>query len=116
MTPTEITLQVVHNLGNYESVRLECRYTLATGDELIKSFVRARAELDKAFATAYGKNPVHDETESQPQPRTELTVNSKEFDRVCRALAEKKTNLTELEKYFKISKDAIDYFRKYNLI
>ena len=115
MKATEITMQIVHNLGNYESVRLECRYTLATGDELIKSFVRARAELDKAFATAYGKNPVH-ESEQDTHTRQELTTTSKEFDRVCRALAEKKTNLTELEKYFKISADAMDYFIKYKLV
>ena len=102
-------MQIVHNLGNYESVRLECRYTLATGDELIKSFVKARAELDNAFLVAY---PEHKPKKTLP----ELTVKSNEFDRVCRALKDGKTDISELQKYFKINADAMDYFIKYKLV
>ena len=109
MTPTEITLSVVHNTAPYETVRLECKYTLETDDNLVDSFVKARAELDNAFFVAY---PEHKPKNKLP----ELTVNSNEFDRVCRALKDGKTDISELQKYFKISADAMDYFIKYKLV
>ena len=34
MKPTQITMQIVKNLGNYETARLECTYTLDDGDEV----------------------------------------------------------------------------------
>ena len=109
MTPTEITLSVVHNTAPYETVRLECKYTLETDDDLTASFVKARAELDNAFFVAY---PEHKPEKTLP----ELTVNSNEFDRVCRALKDGKTDISELQMYFKISADAMDYFIKYKLV
>ena len=129
MTPTEITLSVVHSTGLYETVRLECKYTLETDDDLTASFVKARAELDNAFLVAY---PEHKPEKTLPEldnaffvaypehkPKKtlqELTVNSNEFDRVCRALKDGKTDISELQKYFKINADAMDYFIKYKLV
>ena len=109
MTPTEITLSVVHNTALYETVRLECKYTLETDDDLTASFVKARAELDNAFFVAY---PEHKPENKLP----ELTVNSNKFVRVCRALKDGKTDISELQMYFKISADAMDYFIKYKLV
>jgi len=109
MTPTEITLSVVHNTAPYETVRLECKYTLETDDDLTASFVKARAELDNAFFVAY---PEHKPKNKLP----ELTVKSNEFDRVCMALKYGKTDISELQKYFKINADAMDYFIKYKLV
>ena len=109
MKPTEITMQIVKNLGNYETVRLECKYTLETDDDLTASFVNARADLDNAFFVAY---PEHKTKNKLP----ELTVKSIGFDRICRALKDGKTDISELQKYFKISADAMDYFIKYKLV
>ena len=109
MTPTEITLSVVHNTAPYETVRLECKYTLTTDDDLTASFVKARAELDNAFFVAY---PEHKPKKTLP----ELTVKSNEFDRVCMALKYGKTDISELQMYFKINADAMDYFIKYKLV
>ena len=109
MTPNEITLSVVHNTAPYETVRLECKYTLETDDDLTASFVKARAELDNAFFVAY---PEH----KPKKTLQELTVNSNEFNRVCRALKDGKTDISELQKYFKISADAMDSFIKYKLV
>ena len=109
MTPTEIMLSVVHNTAPYETVRLECKYTLETDDDLTASFVKARAELDNAFFVAY---PEH----KPKKTLQELTVKSNEFDRVCRALKDGKTDINELQNYFKISADAMDYFIKYKLV
>ena len=109
MTPNEITLSVVHNTAPYETVRLECKYTLETDDNLGASFVKARAELDNAFFVAY---PEHKPKNKLP----ELTVKSIGFDRICRALKDGKTDISELQMYFKISADAMDYFIKYKLV
>ena len=109
MTPTEIMLSVIHSTALYETVRLECKYTLETDDDLTASFVKARAELDNAFFVVY---PEH----KPKNTLQELTVKSNEFDRVCRALKDGKTDINELQNYFKISADAMDYFIKYKLV
>ena len=109
MTPTEITLSVVHNTAPYETVRLECKYTLDDGDNLAAAFKSARLQLENAFFVAY---PEHKPKKTLP----ELTVKSNGFDRICRALKDGKTDISELQMYFKISTDAMDYFIKYKLV
>ena len=107
MKPTEITMQIVKNLGNYETCRLEATYTLDDKDDLTQSFVTARKQLEKAFETAYGIKK--DDIKS-------LVLNSKEFDRVCKALKDGKTDLKDLEKYFIVSQEAVNYFKENSLI
>ena len=107
MTPTQITMQIVKNLGNYETCRLEATYTLDDKDDLTQSFVTARKQLEKAFETAY---------EIKKDDRKSLELNSKEFDRVCKALKDGKTDLKDLEKYFIVSQEAINYFKTNKLI
>ena len=103
MKPTEITMQIVKNLGNYETCRLEATYTLDENDDLTKSFITARKDIETAFAKAYGIKP-------------ELTIKSKEFDSVCNALFERRTTLAEVAKFFKISDDAMKELKSRNLI
>ena len=103
MKPTEITMQIVKNLGNYETCRLEATYTLDENDDLTQAFVTAKENLEKAFSKAYPK-------------LKNLAMFSKEFDRVCNALFEKKTDLEELKTYFTISEEIINYLQKNNLI
>ena len=55
MKPTEITMQIVKNLGNYETCRLEATFTLDDKDDLTQSFVMARKELEQAYDVAYEK-------------------------------------------------------------
>ena len=107
MKATEITMQIVKNLGNYEACRLEATYTLDDKDDLTQSFVTARKQLEKAFETAY---------EIKKDDRKSLELNSKEFDRVCKALKDGKTDLKDLEKYFIVSQEAINYFKTNKLI
>ena len=107
MKPTEITMQIVKNLGNYETCRLEATFTLDDKDDLTQSFVTARKQLEKAFETAY---------EIKKDDRKSLELNSKEFDRVCKALKDGKTDLKDLEKYFIVSQEAINYFKTNKLI
>lgn len=107
MKPTEITMQIVKNLGNYETCRLEATFTLDEGDDLTNAFVIARKELEQAYATAY---------DVKKDNRKELLFYTKEFDRVCKALHEQKTNIIELQEYFKMSDAIIEYFKINKLI
>ena len=102
MKPTEITMQIVKNLGNYETCRLEASFTLDPTDNLQESFLQARLELEKAYEKCYGVKP-------------KLTEKSKEFDRVCKALHEGKTDIEDLRQYFDVS-GVMDYFEKNKLI
>ena len=111
MKPTEITMQIVKNLGNYETCRLEATYTLDEKDDLTQAFVTARKQLETAFAKAYEK-----QKEKEPEKRKQLTLTSPEFERVCKALAEGRTDVDELKKFFIIEKEVIDYFTKHDLI
>ena len=114
MKPTEITMQIVKNLGNYETCRLEATYTLDDNDDLTQAFVTARQQLETAFAKAYEKPK--EQKEKQPEKRKPLTLTSPEFDRVCKALAEGRTDMKELKKFFVLSYDVMDYFNKHDLI
>lgn len=109
MTPKEITMQIVKSIGLYETCRLEATFTLDEGDDLTEAFVMARKELEqayvKAYATAYKKAD-----DLKNDNRKVLGFYSKEFDRVCKALYEQKTNIKELEKFFVIPQEVIKYF------
>ena len=103
MTPTQITMQIVKNLGNYETCRLEATFTLDEKDDLTQSFATARKQLEKAFETAYGIKP-------------KLTVKSARFESICKALYDDRATLEQVEKLFEISDEAMTYFKKHNLI
>ena len=90
MKPTEITMQIVKSIGIYETARFGVTYELLPTDNLQESFLQARLELEKAYEKCYGIKP-------------KLTEKSKEFNRICKALHEGKTDIEELRKYFDVS-------------
>ena len=106
MKATEITMQIVKNLGNYETCRLEATFTLDDKDDLTQSFVMARKELEQAYDVAYEKIGA----------RKELTLTSPRFDNICKALHENKTDVNELQQYFILTTEVINYFIKNKLI
>ena len=117
MKPTEITMQIVKSLGNYETCRLEATYTLDDNDDLTQAFVTARQQIETAFAKAYEKPKEPKEPkEKQPEKLKPLTFKSPEFERVCKALAEGRTDVEELKKFFIFGNEIIDFFNKHDLI
>ena len=117
MKPTEITMQIVKNIAMFETVRLQATYTLDENDDLTQAFVTARKQLETAFAKAYDKPKEPKEPkEKHPEKRKPLTLTSPEFDRVCKALAEGRTDVEELKKFFILGNEVIDYFNKHDLI
>ena len=100
-------MQIVKNLGNYEACRLEATFTLDDGDDLETAFKSARRQLENAYEKAY---------DVKKDKRKVLELNSKEFDRVCKALHEGKTDINELQTFFKMSDEIIKYFKENKLI
>lgn len=102
-------MQIVKNLGNYETARLEAVYELLENEtDLNLAFLSARQELEQAFETAYQK--------PKPIERKELTMTSAELNRVCSALHNGQTDLTEIQKYFIINKEVVNYLIEKKLI
>ena len=102
MKSTEITMQIVKSVGIYETARFEASYTLDPTDNLQDSFLQARRELEKAYEKCYGVKP-------------KLTEDSKQFNRIYKALHERKTDIEDLRKYFDVS-EVLDYFKENKLI
>lgn len=108
MRPTEITMQIVKNLGNYESARLECTYTLDDGDEVVSCFEAARYELEKAYQKAYHKK--------QPDTREVLTMAHPQFAQIMKAFADGRVDLVDCQKYYVLDKEVFNYLTENKLI
>ena len=108
MKPTEITMQIVKNLGNYETARLECTYTLDAGDEVESCFIAARYELEKAYQKAYQKK--------QADTREVLTMTHPQFKGVCQAFADGRVDLVECQKHYVLNKEVFNYLTTHKLI
>ena len=108
MKPTEITMQIVKNLGNYETARLECTYTLDAGDEVVSCFEAARYELEKAYQKAYQKK--------QPDTREVLTMAHPQFAQIMKAFADGRVDLVECQKYYVLHKEVFNYLTENKLI
>ena len=108
MKAKEITMQIVKNLGNYETARLECTYTLDAGDEVVSCFEAARYELEKAYQKAYQRK--------QTDTREVLTMTHPKFKGVCQAFAEGRVDEIECQKHFILDKDVLKYLTENKLI
>ena len=118
MKPTEITMQIVHSLGNFETCRLEAKFTLDDSDELDKAFKSARRQLENAYRTAYGiKTEKTEKSEkSEKSEKRTLDVNSQKFEMICSALYDGRTNLKELDEYYTLDSDIIFHLKEKKLI
>ena len=108
MRPTEITMQIVKNLGNYESARLECTYTLDAGDEVVSCFEAARYELEKSYQKVYSKK--------YPDTRELLTMTHPQFTQIMKAFADNRVDLTECQKHYILDKEVFNYLTENKLI
>ena len=108
MKAKEITMQIVKNLGNYETARLECTYTLDDGDEVVSCFEAARYELEKAYQKVYAKK--------YPDTREVLTMAHPQFTQIMKAFADNRVDLTECQKHYILDKDVFNYLITHKLI
>ena len=98
-------MQIVKNLGNYETVRFEATFTLDKGDDIEQSFVTARNELESAYVKAYEKPK--EKPKAEPKERPTLTMEMPEFIRCKRAIDGGKVTLSGLQEYFILTEDVI---------
>ena len=108
MKAKEITMQIVKNLGNYETARLECTYTLDPGDEVESCIQAARYELEKSFQKAYQKKAA--------DTRELLTMAHPQFMQVMKAFAEKRVDEIECQKHYILDKEVFKYLIEHKLI
>ena len=105
MKAERITMQIVKNLGNYETVRFEAEFSVEEGETLIDCFSTAKQELENTFNELYIKKELE-----------LLQVTHPQFERVCKGLEMKKTDIESLQKLFIIPEATIQYFKEHNLI
>ena len=117
MKAEKITMQIVKNLGNYETVRFEAEFLVEEGELLIDCFSIAKQELENSFNELY-KKPKQPEAK-QPEAKTErkeLVFASPEFYRVCKALDDGKADLKYVQQYYILNKECIEYMTENKLI
>jgi hypothetical protein len=107
MTPKTITIQLVKNLGNYESCRLQLESDINPEETVKDAFLQAQATLLDTFNTMY---PPTEKKELKT-----LYLESPEFDRVCAALHAGRVDIARVKENFILSYDVIDYLKKNNL-
>ena len=106
MKPTEIKMQIVKNIGNFQSVRLEATYSLdsTSPKEIEECFRKARFDLELSFISIYSKSEikewVNDIDESdKPEP------NKQQFQRLLKAYKAGNITIEEIEQEFTLSKE-----------
>ena len=113
MKATEIKMQIVKNIGNFQSVRLEATYSLdsTSPTEIEDCFKKARFDLEKSFIAIYSKNEIKDgvnevdevdEVAEKPEP------NKQQFQRLLKAYRAGNITIEEIESEFMLSDELRD--------
>lgn len=106
MTLKEITLQVVKNLGNFESVRASVTYAIDAEDTM-DALARAKADIEAAFDKLYAKRGLP-KAEDVILERDILHINSPLLSRVIAMMQEGEITLPEILKTFEVSDDVME--------
>ena len=107
MKATEIKMQIVKNIGNFQSVRLEATYSLdsTSPTEIEDCFKKARYDLEKSFISIYSKNEIKEgvndveEIDDKPEP------NKQQFQRLLKAYRAGNITIEEIEGEFSLSNE-----------
>lgn len=109
MKAIEIKMQIVKNIGNFQSVRLEATYSLdsTSPTEIEDCFKKARFDLEKSFITIYSKNEIKEgvsdmEDGEKPEP------NKQQFQRLLKAYRAGHITIEEIESEFMLSDELKD--------
>lgn len=106
MKATEIKMQIVKNIGNFQSVRLEATYSLdsTSPSEIEECFKKARFDLERSFISIYSKNEINEgvnniEESDKPEP------NKQQFQRLLKAYRAGSITIKEIELEFTLSEE-----------
>lgn len=105
MKPTEIKMQIVKNIGNFQSVRLEATYSLdSTSPENIEDcFKKARYDLEKSFITIYSTNEIKEGVNDIEDDGEKPEPNKQQFQRLLKAYRAGNITIEEIESEFFIN-------------
>ena len=120
LKPLTITLMIVKNLGNFETVRFGIEYEL-NGTPPAEAFRQAEIEVEKAFSelkktfktcknseNVNVKNAVNTE-----KIKKDLEVDSIEFKKLQIALKQGLVNLNEISEHYNLTKDIVEKLLNY---
>lgn len=117
MKPTEIKMQIVKNIGNFQSVRLEATYSLdSTSPENIEDcFKKARYDLEKSFISIYSKNEIKEgvnDVEDGAEGADKPEPNKQQFQRLLKAYKAGNITIEDIESEFFINDELKEEFNK----
>lgn len=107
MKATEIKMQIVKNIGNFQSVRLEATYSLdsTSPTEIEDCFKKARFDLEKSFITIYSKNEIKDGVSDVEEVAEKPEPNKQQFQRLLKAYRAGSITIEEIESEFSLSNE-----------
>jgi len=100
MKATEISLQVVKNLGNFESVRASITYAI-DGEDTLTALARAKQDIDTAFNKLYEKRGIP----SISMEKEPLTLNSPIFNRLKKGLKSGEFTIEQIFGWYEVSEE-----------
>ena len=105
MKATEIKMQIVKNIGNFQSVRLEATYSLdsTSPSEIEDCFKKARFDLEKSFITIYSKNEIKEGVNDAEEDADKPEPNKQQFQRLLKAYRTGNITLEEIGSEFSLS-------------
>lgn len=113
MKATEIKMQIVKNIGNFQSVRLEATYSLdSTSPENIEDcFRKARYDLEKSFISIYSKNEIKEGVNDVEEVSEKPEPNKQQFQRILKAYRAGNLTIEEIESEFMLSDELRDILK-----
>jgi len=120
LKPLTITLMIVKNLGNFETVRFGIEYEL-NGTPPAEAFRQAEIEVEKAFSelkktfkTCKNSENVNGEnSENSNKIKKDLELDSTEFKKLQIALKQGLVNLNEISEHYNLTKDIVEKLLNY---
>jgi hypothetical protein len=110
MKATEIKMQIVKNIGNFQSVRLEATYSLdsTSPTEIEECFKKARYDLEKSFISIYSKSEIKEGVNNIEEVSEKPEPNKQQFQRILKAYRAGNITIEEIESEFMLSDELRD--------
>ena len=110
MKATEIKMQIVKNIGNFQSVRLEATYSLdsTSPTEIEECFKKARYDLEKSFISIYSKSEIKEGVNDIEEGAEKPEPNKQQFQRMLKAYMAGHITIEEIESEFMLSDELRD--------
>lgn len=107
MKPTEIKMQIVKNIGNFQSVRLEATYSLdsTSPSEIEDCFKKARFDLERSFISIYSKNEIKEGVNDMEDESDKPEPNKQQFQRLLKAYRAGNITIEDIELEFTLSEE-----------